>query len=352
MSDKRYLGNIITPTPTAPTGPFQDSAAPGVWSLQEAFTYTKAGLWPTAGRIAFGNAVTYSTATGDSYETFVVPEGVTTLRVKCWGSGGGAADNESSSELSYGGGGGFAQSDISVTPGEALRVYVATGGQNSTGTYYAPGASAGGYSALFRGTTPLVIAAGGGGGAYASGLSTNSSRGGNGGGLTGGNGQTYTVSGQTYTGGPGGTQIAGGSSVCSPGPVSCSGAGSSLQGGIGGSLGSTGRTAAGAPGGGQSGGYTTAGALRNAGGGGGGGGYYGGAGGSGSRTDNQARAAGGGGGSSYLSGTNNTTSTGLSYPAAVNSSDVDYVGTAARGGVRGPTQVQPGIGLVAIRYSS
>jgi hypothetical protein len=54
MSDKRFLGNIITPTPTAPSGPFQDGAAPGVWSLQEAFTYTKAGLWPTAGVIQRG----------------------------------------------------------------------------------------------------------------------------------------------------------------------------------------------------------------------------------------------------------------------------------------------------------
>jgi len=49
MSDKRYLGNIITDTPTAPAGPYQDSAASGVWSLAEAFAYTKAGLWPTAG---------------------------------------------------------------------------------------------------------------------------------------------------------------------------------------------------------------------------------------------------------------------------------------------------------------
>jgi hypothetical protein len=52
MSDKRFLGNIITPTPTAPAGPFEDGAAPGVWSLQEAFTYTKAGLWPIAGNVA------------------------------------------------------------------------------------------------------------------------------------------------------------------------------------------------------------------------------------------------------------------------------------------------------------
>jgi len=46
---KRYLGNIITQNPTAPSGSFENDAAPGVWSLAEAFAYTKAGLWPTAG---------------------------------------------------------------------------------------------------------------------------------------------------------------------------------------------------------------------------------------------------------------------------------------------------------------
>jgi len=46
---KRYLGNIITQNPTAPAGPFENDAAPGVWSLAEAFAYNKAGLWPTAG---------------------------------------------------------------------------------------------------------------------------------------------------------------------------------------------------------------------------------------------------------------------------------------------------------------
>jgi len=52
MSDKRYLGNIITQNPTAPAGPYEDGAASGVWSLAEAFAYTKAGLWPTAGNAA------------------------------------------------------------------------------------------------------------------------------------------------------------------------------------------------------------------------------------------------------------------------------------------------------------
>jgi hypothetical protein len=49
---KRYLGNIITNTPTAPAGPYQDSAASGVWSLAEALTYRKADQWPTQGNIA------------------------------------------------------------------------------------------------------------------------------------------------------------------------------------------------------------------------------------------------------------------------------------------------------------
>jgi|TARA_R110000803_G_scaffold102834_2_gene170950 hypothetical protein len=46
---KRYLGNIITQNPTAPAGPYEDGAASGVWSLAEALSYTKGGLWPIAG---------------------------------------------------------------------------------------------------------------------------------------------------------------------------------------------------------------------------------------------------------------------------------------------------------------
>ena len=46
---KRYLGNIITQNPTAPAGSYEDDAASGVWSLAEAFAYSKAGLWPKAG---------------------------------------------------------------------------------------------------------------------------------------------------------------------------------------------------------------------------------------------------------------------------------------------------------------
>jgi len=49
---KRYLGNIITDNPTEPTENYENSAASGVWSLAEAETYTRAGVWPTAGNTA------------------------------------------------------------------------------------------------------------------------------------------------------------------------------------------------------------------------------------------------------------------------------------------------------------
>ena len=51
---KRYLGNIITNTPTAPAGENETDAASGVWSLAEALAYRKANLWPTQGNVAAG----------------------------------------------------------------------------------------------------------------------------------------------------------------------------------------------------------------------------------------------------------------------------------------------------------
>jgi len=42
---KRYPGGLITKTPVTPT----TSSAPGVWTLEQALQYIKAGIWPTAG---------------------------------------------------------------------------------------------------------------------------------------------------------------------------------------------------------------------------------------------------------------------------------------------------------------
>ena len=361
MSIKNWPGGFVQPIPPTPAGPFQDSAAKGIWTLDQVAYWQKQGLWPTAGRIAFGNVTTYSTATGNSYETFVVPDGVTVLLIKVWGAGGGVSNTETSSNQMYGGGGGYAQCDVAVTPGESLRIYVGQPGSSCSGSYYSPGASGGGYSGVFRSTTPLAIAgAGGGGSVFGFGGAGETWFAGNGGAETGGNGQTKNQSVYTFTGGRGGTQSAGGASVCttySSSTWSCSVAGSSLQGGAGGSRGSTGALAGGAPGGGNSGGYTTSGSQRNAGGGGGGGGYYGGSGGSGSTPDitNAALAAPGGGGSCYVTGTNTTMLQGEYYPSIVNSSDPNYVSPCGRGGYStgsGDPTAEAQRGLVVVSYSS
>ena len=69
MTSKRYTGNIITDTPTDPTG----DAAGGVWSLAEINEYKSANAWPT-----LPEAPTIGTATagidGVATVTFTAPE--------------------------------------------------------------------------------------------------------------------------------------------------------------------------------------------------------------------------------------------------------------------------------------
>ena len=68
MSIKNWNAGIIRPVPVAPTGPFQDSAAPGVWTLDQVAYWQKQGLWPTAGNLSprgvfgggYSDAVTYN----------------------------------------------------------------------------------------------------------------------------------------------------------------------------------------------------------------------------------------------------------------------------------------------------
>ena len=45
----RYPGGLIRKTPVTPAGPFQNGAAPGMWTLAEASFWTKQGLWLIAG---------------------------------------------------------------------------------------------------------------------------------------------------------------------------------------------------------------------------------------------------------------------------------------------------------------
>jgi hypothetical protein len=58
---KKYPGGLITKTPVAPAGPFQDDAASGVWTLSQAAYWQEQGLWPIAGNSS-GPTI------GDAYE--------------------------------------------------------------------------------------------------------------------------------------------------------------------------------------------------------------------------------------------------------------------------------------------
>lgn len=46
---KRYPGGLIRRKMIAPTGPSESGRAPGVWTLEQAMQYKKAGVWPTQG---------------------------------------------------------------------------------------------------------------------------------------------------------------------------------------------------------------------------------------------------------------------------------------------------------------
>jgi len=52
MSYKQMTGNIISATKVEPAGPFEDSAASGVWNLQDQYDYRRGGNWPETGRAA------------------------------------------------------------------------------------------------------------------------------------------------------------------------------------------------------------------------------------------------------------------------------------------------------------
>jgi hypothetical protein len=49
MSIKNWNAGIIRPVAVAPAGPYQDGAAPGVWTLDQVAYWRKQNLWPIAG---------------------------------------------------------------------------------------------------------------------------------------------------------------------------------------------------------------------------------------------------------------------------------------------------------------
>jgi len=224
--------------------------------------------------------------TGDE-QTWTVPEGNENVIVRLWGAGG--ADGSGDSQYRQGSGrdGGYTEGTLSVTPGQALRIYVgggangASGGFNgggNAGSGASSGGGGGGGTDIRQGGDSLsdrvaVAGGGGGGGGAASSSYENGGRnGGTGGGVEGNSGSGFSA------GGDGGTQTEGGAG----------GDGTGFSNGEDGSFGQ------GGDGSGVSGGQPGA----------GGGGWYGGGGGD-NDTDRELT-GGGGGGSGYIDELNDT----------------------------------------------
>jgi len=48
---KQYPGGIISKTAPVPSGPYSNSTAPGIWTLEQQAAYAKQGQWPTQGNV-------------------------------------------------------------------------------------------------------------------------------------------------------------------------------------------------------------------------------------------------------------------------------------------------------------
>ncbi|MFK7784356.1 MAG: glycine-rich protein [Crocinitomicaceae bacterium] len=147
-------------------------------------------------------------------QTFIVPAGVTSISVDAFGAQGGA--NNPATNVNYGG---RVQSDIAVTPGATIYVYVGgqanglAGGFNGGGSGEGGGQGGGGASDIRIGGTTynerVIVAGGAGGGGF---WSNQEVQGGLGGGLIGGNGYRTTYAGSP--GGDGGTQTSSANGTC------------------------------------------------------------------------------------------------------------------------------------------
>jgi hypothetical protein len=114
----RYPGGLITKSPTAPT----TSAAAGIWTLDQALQYIKAGTWPFA---SFTVIQTFTSST-----TWICPPGVTSVEALVVAGGGPGGGDQGGG----GGAGGLSYiSSFAVTAGTSYTVTVGAGGTGTTG---------------------------------------------------------------------------------------------------------------------------------------------------------------------------------------------------------------------------
>jgi hypothetical protein len=112
-------------------------------------TFTTSG---SGSLLCYGTTLVPQTFTASG--SFVVPAGITSLKVQCWSGGGGG---QSGSGAGGSGGEYAAENALAVTPGETLTVTVGTGGSGGPSGTGGPG-SDGTVSSVLRGGTALVTA--------------------------------------------------------------------------------------------------------------------------------------------------------------------------------------------------
>lgn len=264
--------------------------------------------------IAIGQEQTFD-YTG-KFQTYVVPEGVTSIEVELWGAGGGNSswENGRYPEKYKPGKGGKLTATYPVEPGEKIWVFVGGRGDNATDTYQGKGGFNGGGDGNNTGNYGPYCGGGGGGASDirigGSGLANRILVAGGGGGA----GSNYPDGGD-HGGNGGGLEATDGMADSGTTHESCGRGGSQSKGGEGGQWPSYLKGENGKMGRGGHAPDSTAG-------GGGGGGYYGGGAGSWS---------GGGGGSSY----SDSKATDVKHQQGVN-------------GENGKVIIRPGCSMVAI----
>ena len=96
----------------------------------------------------------FTLGAGNCSDSWIVPGGVTTALVECWGGGGGG------STLTGGGGGGYISARLTVTPGNMITLSMGAGGNYGSATIYGIN---GGTTTLSFGGTSLQATGGQGG---------------------------------------------------------------------------------------------------------------------------------------------------------------------------------------------
>jgi hypothetical protein len=73
MAISSWSAGIIRPVAVAPTGPYQDGVASGVWTMDEAAYWTKQGLWPIAGNALIRGIFAGGVNNYQSLQTVTIP---------------------------------------------------------------------------------------------------------------------------------------------------------------------------------------------------------------------------------------------------------------------------------------